>query len=85
MPARRIDLLIFCFMLTGLPSLPAQMPADAQRGNSGQKTSQSGGMANAGPQEAQFDTQHRPITAGGFVKTGPVIFQDVAKAAGLTS
>ncbi|MGO9324882.1 MAG: CRTAC1 family protein [Terracidiphilus sp.] len=42
-------------------------------------------MANAGPQAAQFDSQHRPITAGGFVKSGPIIFQDVAKAAGLTS
>ncbi|MGA2571134.1 MAG: CRTAC1 family protein [Terracidiphilus sp.] len=42
-------------------------------------------MANAGPQEAEFDSQHRPITAGGFVKTGPIIFQDVAKAAGLTT
>ena len=44
-----------------------------------------GGMANAGPQEAQFDSQHRPITAGGFVKTGPIVFQNVAKAAGLTT
>jgi hypothetical protein len=61
------------------------MPPGAQIGNSGQQASQSGGMATAGPQEAQFDNQHRPITAGGFVKTGPVIFQDVAKAAGLTS
>jgi hypothetical protein len=43
-----------------------------------------GGMANAGPQEAVFDTQHRPITAGGFVKTGPIVFQNVAATAGLT-
>ncbi len=43
-----------------------------------------GGMANAGPQKAQFDSQHRPITAGGFVKEGPIVFQDVARAAGLT-
>jgi hypothetical protein len=43
-----------------------------------------GGMANAGPHEAQFDSEHRPITAGGFVKDGPVIFQNVAGAAGLT-
>ncbi len=43
-----------------------------------------GGMANAGPQEAVFDSQHRPITAGGFVKSGPIIFQNVATAAGLT-
>jgi len=44
----------------------------------------SGGMATAGAQKAQFDNQHRPITAGGFVKSGPIIFQDVAKVAGLT-
>ena len=42
------------------------------------------GMANAGPQTAQFDSQHRPITAGGFVKTGPIVFQDIAASAGLT-
>jgi hypothetical protein len=44
-----------------------------------------GGMTNAGPQQAVFDSQHHPITAGGFVGTGPIIFQDVAAAAGLTS
>jgi hypothetical protein len=42
------------------------------------------GMASAGPQAAQYDQEHRPITAGGFVKTGPIIFQDVAGSAGLT-
>ena len=42
-------------------------------------------MATAGPQQAQYDDQHRPITAGGFVKSGPIVFQDVAAAAGLTS
>src|ERR1700734_1465081 len=72
-------------MLAGLSRLLTQMPAGAHRGSGGQQMSQTGGMANAGPQEAQFDTQHRPITAGGFVKSGPAIFQDVAKAAGLTS
>jgi hypothetical protein len=49
----------------------------------GMPTSQSG-MANAGPQKAEFDSLHRPITAGGFVKTGPIIFQDIAASAGLT-
>ncbi len=43
-----------------------------------------GGMANAGPQTAVFDSLHRPITAGGFVKSGPIVFQNVAAAAGLT-
>jgi hypothetical protein len=43
------------------------------------------GMASGAPHEATYDSQHRPITAGGFVKDGPIIFQDVAGTAGLTS
>jgi hypothetical protein len=31
-----------------------------------------------------YDAQHRPITAGGFVKTGPIVFEDVSEKAGLT-
>jgi len=34
---------------------------------------------------AVLDSEHRPITAGGFVKSGPILFQDIAKKAGLTS
>ena len=30
-----------------------------------------------------LDSQHRPITAGGFVSSGPVIFQDISKQSGL--
>jgi len=44
-----------------------------------------GGSATAGVFAAVKDSELRPITAGGFVKDGPVIFQDVAKQAGLTS
>ncbi len=43
-----------------------------------------GEIANAGAQKAVFDSRHRPITAGGFVKNGPIVFRDVAKQAGLT-
>jgi len=51
----------------------------------GQQGQASGGeMTNAGPQAAVFDGQHRPITAGGFVKTGPVVFNDTAEQAGLS-
>ncbi len=32
---------------------------------------------------AQFDAQHRPITEGGFVKSGPVVFEDASEKAGL--
>jgi len=62
---------------------PPSQSSGQQQGQPAQRSQ--GGMANAGPQEAEFDSQHRPITAGGFVKTGPIIFQDVAQAAGLTS
>jgi enediyne biosynthesis protein E4 len=43
-----------------------------------------GGVSSGPPQPAQFDEQHRPITAGGFVPTGPVIFKDDSEKAGLT-
>ena len=43
------------------------------------------GMATGDAHGPRFDVQHRPITAGGTVKDGPVIFQNVAAAAGLTS
>ena len=59
--------------------------AAGQQGPTQETKPSGGGMANAGPQKAIFDSQHRPITAGGFVKTGPIIFMDIAKAAGLTT
>ncbi len=31
-----------------------------------------------------YDTEKRSITAGGFVKTGPIVFQNIARQAGLT-
>src|ERR1700720_1413227 len=43
-----------------------------------------GGSATAGVFAAVKDSELRPITAGGFVQEGPVIFKDVAKQAGLT-
>ena len=44
------------------------------------------GTVNTGPPRAAvLDSEHRPITAGGFVKTGPVIFEDVAKSSGLAT
>src|SRR5579863_3229542 len=35
------------------------------------------------PHQIQLDDKHRVITAGGFVKTGPVVFEDVSEKAGL--
>ena len=42
------------------------------------------GMATGAAQKANFDDQHRPITAGGYVKSGPIVFENVAVKAGLT-
>jgi enediyne biosynthesis protein E4 len=43
------------------------------------------GMATGGVHPAEFDKEHRPITAGGFVKAGQVIFFNTAKEAGLNT
>jgi hypothetical protein len=63
-------------------SLVAQTVPDAQRRSTSSESGQQG-MASAGPQKAEFDSQHRPITAGGTVKTGPVVFVNIAEQAGL--
>nr|WP_158788719.1 CRTAC1 family protein [Granulicella sp. L46] len=44
-----------------------------------------GGSNTGGAHAAVFDAEHRPITAGGFTKTGPVLFKDIARQAGLTT
>jgi hypothetical protein len=45
---------------------------------------QQSGSATAGAFAPVLDAEKRPITAGGFVKTGPVVFQDISEKAGLT-
>jgi len=52
-------------------------PPPSQNGNMG-------GNATGGTFAAVYDDQKRPITAGGFVDAGTVVFQDVTKAAGLS-
>src|SRR5450631_2054934 len=51
-------------------------PPSAQKGM--------GGIAGGIGAAPVYDKQKRPITAGGFVDSGPVIFEDVTKAAGLS-
>ncbi len=43
-----------------------------------------GGISSGAAAPAQYDAQKRPITAGGFVSKGTVVFEDIAKQAGLT-
>jgi hypothetical protein len=55
------------------PPLAQQKPADAAPA-----------ADTSSPHQIQLDDQHRVITAGGFVKTGPVVFEDISEKAGLT-
>lgn len=48
-----------------------------------QQSSTEGGMSTAGAHPAVLDAENRPITVGGFVDHGPVVFQDIAEKAGL--
>ncbi len=41
------------------------------------------GVSTGAARSPVLDAQHRPITAGGFVDGGPVVFADITKASGL--
>ena len=75
--------LVAVLLIAAASYLSAQAAPPAGPASMG--TAPQAGMANSGPHKAEFDNQHRPITAGGFVTSGPIIFQDVAAAAGLTT
>jgi len=53
-----------------------QKPPQAQQGM--------GGIAGGIGAAPVYDELKRPITAGGFVDSGPVVFEDITKAAGLS-
>ncbi len=67
--------------------LHAQSPLEQQdrKQQEGAQSPASGGSSTGGAHAAILDAEKRPITAGGFVKTGPVIFQNIAAKAGLTT
>ena len=54
----------------------SQKPPEARQGM--------GGIAGGIGAASVYDELKRPITAGGFVDSGPVIFEDITKAAGLS-
>jgi enediyne biosynthesis protein E4 len=71
-----IQTLGFCDLLS------SQSPATINAGPPAD-SAQTSGMAAGPVQKAEFDAEHRPITSGGLVKSGPVVFQEVAEQAGL--
>lgn len=69
-------------VFTGKGTLIAQPESD--KPNQADQATGMGGSNTGDAHAAVLDEEHRPITAGGFVKNNPVIFQDIAKKAGLS-
>lgn len=80
-PAITLGIIFVSTVLSACGQQPSTPPLYG--GNS--TTPQHGGSSTAGVFKPVLDSEKRPITAGGFVKTGPVIFQDISEKAGLTT
>ena len=66
----------------GLSAVVGAQTAGSSTAISGQQPSAE--SPDSSPHKIQLDNQHRVITEGGFVKSGPIVFQDVSDKAGLT-
>lgn len=79
-------LLIFvciCACAALLVGLNAQEQA-SNPAQSSQGAHTEGAVSTGAAHPAVLDAEHRPITAGGFVDSGPVVFQNIAEKAGLS-
>ena len=74
-------------MLRAQSTTPDAHATDMQAGRTqeGGQAPAMGGANTGGAHAAVLDSEHRPITAGGFVATGPIIFKDIAQKAGLAT
>jgi hypothetical protein len=86
---RLTALLLATWLASGFqnPAPPAQRSGAQQSASPkpvAQVPSGGGGISSAGTFAPVYDAQRRPITAGGFVDTGIVVFEDDTKAAGLS-
>jgi hypothetical protein len=68
-----------CALIACLPLF-----VSAQAASPGSQAPAKSGQEVTSPHPVQLDEQHRPITAGGFVKRGPVVFEDASEKSGLT-
>ncbi len=90
---RRIRTTFACaaLPLAVLAAASAQSPnaspleKQGERPTEGAQPPSSSPVNTGGAHPAVLDAQHRPITAGGFVASGPVIFKDIAQQAGLAT
>jgi enediyne biosynthesis protein E4 len=73
----------FLFAQAAAPGMVASEKQAQKPADSAQPSSKSG-QETSSPHPLLVDAQHRPITAGGFVKVGPIVFEDASEKAGLT-
>ena len=67
---------LICLLCSDVGGRTQQVPTPQQGGMSG--------IASGVSAAPVYDDERRPITAGGFVDSGPVVFQDITKKAGLS-
>jgi hypothetical protein len=72
-------------LLVGAAGGQSTTDQQAQHPVEGAQAAAMGGANTGAPRAAVLDAEHRPITAGGFVKTGPVVFEDIAEKSGLAT
>jgi len=76
---------LICLFFSPSGGRTQQAPAPQQGTPRGaQQGGMSSGIASGVSAAPVYDAQRRPITAGGFVDSGPVIFEDITKKAGLS-
>jgi enediyne biosynthesis protein E4 len=73
---------ILCAQASGSATPPKDEPSQQTQAQQNEKAA--GASEPTSPHALQLDAQRRPITEGGFVKSGPVVFEDVSEKAGLS-
>lgn len=82
---RKFRIFVFVTLLIPAGQSPLLRRADAQAsGPSSQSQQSQGVVSTAGAHPAVLDSEKRPITAGGFVDSGTIVFENIAEKAGLT-
>src|SRR5271170_6712205 len=84
--SRTLALLLLTILGIVSASDPQAVPQSREANQSPVPPVQTQGAVSSGAAHAAvLDNEKRPITAGGFVESGPIVFQEVAEKAGLTS
>lgn len=76
-------LVVFPAVLASQAAAPPEQHED--KNVEGAQPAAKSGQETGSPHPMQLDAQHRPLTAGGFVQSGPIVFEDDSQKAGLTT